>query len=75
MSKDIQRLHFGPWVEIEALQGFLEQNGIKSYVRDQFNESVHAGFVDGLPNNVDLYVPMEQLDDAMVILKDFLSES
>ena len=70
-KRDIRRLHSASIIEIEELRKILEDNKISTLVRDQFQESVHAGFVDANPGLVDIYVLDEDFEDAVKLLAEF----
>lgn len=58
-------------IEIEKIQAYLEENGISSSIRDEFSEGLHAGFPNGIPNQVSLYVMDNDVERANKIIEDF----
>ncbi len=73
MTQDAMNCLFsGTRFEVEALKGILELNNIEVMMRDRFNEGLHAGFVDGIAEEIDLFVLAHDLDRATIICKDFI---
>lgn len=58
-------------IEIEKIQAYLEENGITTSIRDEFSEGLHAGFPNGIPNEVSLYVLENDSEKAKSIIADF----
>lgn len=71
VKKDIVRLHSGSIIEIEALRDFLEKNNISTLTREQFQEGLNAGFPDGTPGLVDLFVLEEDYEVAIKLFADY----
>ncbi len=67
------KLHTASLVDIEVIQDYLEQNNISTSIRDEFNEGLHAGFPNGIPNEVSLMVMKKDFEQAEVLLKEFLA--
>lgn len=61
-------------IEIEKIQAYLEEKDITTSIRDKFSEGLHAGFPDGIPNEVSLYVLENDKEKAQVVLNDFHKE-
>ncbi|MFB6340964.1 putative signal transducing protein [Saccharicrinis sp. FJH62] len=70
-KRDIRRLHSASVFEIDELRKVLEDNNISTLVRDQFQESIRAGFADANPGLVDIYVLDEDFEDAVKLLAEF----
>ncbi len=68
----VVKLYTASLVEVEGIQGYLEENGISTSVRDEFNEGLHAGFPNGVPNDVTLMVMEKELEKAQGLLKAYL---
>lgn len=71
-DKGVVRIYTGSEVLVGMLKGILEEAGITSMVRDEFQASISAGFVSGVPSALDLYIQEGDLAAAEPILKDFL---
>ncbi|MFB6319615.1 putative signal transducing protein [Saccharicrinis sp. FJH54] len=70
-KRDIRLLHSASVVEIEELRKILEDNGISTLVRNQFQEGVHAGFAEASPGLIDIYVLDEDFETAVKLLSEF----
>lgn len=73
-TNKVIELFTGSLIEIEKIQGYLEEKGITTSIRDKFSEGLHAGFPSGIPNEVTLYVLENDKEKAQVILDDFHKE-
>ncbi len=70
-TNKVIEVHAASIVEIEKIQAYLEENGISSSIRDEFSEGLHAGFPNGIPNQVSLYVLESDAPKARTIINDF----
>jgi len=57
--------------EIAYLRGILDENGISSFLKNDFHSGAIAGFSGGLPTLIDLYILQADVAKAEPILKDF----
>jgi hypothetical protein len=71
-DKGVVRVYTGREVLVGMLKGILEEAGITSMVRDEFQASISAGFVSGVPSAVDLYIQEGDLEAAEPIIRDFV---
>lgn len=55
-------------IEVEGIQGYLEDNSIATSIRDEFSEGLHAGFPGGVPNQVSLMVLESQFSKAKSLM-------
>lgn len=62
----------GTEIEVILLKGELEDNGISTLVRDDFNSSISAGFFAGSPSSLDLFINESDLEKAEPIIQEFL---
>ena len=62
------RIFTGDSITVGLIKSELEQKGIASFVRDDFQSSLGAGFVSGIPNNIDIYVEEINLEEAQEII-------
>ncbi|MCA1744310.1 MAG: DUF2007 domain-containing protein [Bacteroidales bacterium] len=74
-DKGVVRIYTGSEVLVGMLKGILEEAGITSMVRDEFQASISAGFVSGVPSALDLYIQESDRVAAEPILKDFLKNN
>ncbi|MDG5800660.1 DUF2007 domain-containing protein [Marinilabiliaceae bacterium ANBcel2] len=68
------RVYTGSEVSVAILKGKLEEVGVSSMIKSDFNSSIAAGFVQGTRNAVDLYVQKKDLSAAESVIKKFLEE-
>ncbi|MCL3779841.1 DUF2007 domain-containing protein [Prolixibacteraceae bacterium JC049] len=59
----------GSVVEVELLKNQLEDIGIESMLKDEFQEGAHAGFGAGIPGVVDLYVFEKDVVQALAFIE------
>ncbi|GAO29962.1 putative signal transducing protein [Geofilum rubicundum] len=74
-DKGVVRVYTGREVQVGILKGVLEEAGITSMVRDEFQASISAGFVNGVPSALDLYIQEGDLAAAEPIINDFLKNN
>ncbi len=74
-DKGIVRVYTGREVQVGMLKGLLEEAGITSMIRDEFQASISAGFVSGVPSALDLYVQESDRKAAAPIIEDFLKNN
>ncbi len=71
-DKGVVRIYTGSEVLVGMLKGILEEAGITSMIKDEFQSSISAGFVGGVPSSLDLYIQESDMVAAEPILEDFL---
>ena len=64
----------GSLIEIQRLQLDLDDQGIPSMVKNNFQSGLRAGFYGGSPSQVELFIYEEDLDRAKPILEAFKEE-
>lgn len=64
----------GSLIEIQRLQLDLDDQGIPSMVKNNFQSGLRAGFYGGSPSLVELFIYEEDLDKANPILEAFKEE-
>ena len=72
---DLIRIFTGSEVLVILLKGELEQTGVQSMVKNDYDAGLSAGFVSGVPSAVDLYIQKSDLDKAEPILSDFIKNN
>ncbi len=55
-DEDIVKIFTGSTITVNILKEELEEAGIPSLVKNDFDTGIVAGFVGGIPNLADLYV-------------------
>ena len=68
-DQDYEWVYTGSDVNVQFLQDLLNNAGISSRVRNDFDSGLRAGFGGGLPGQVLLFAEKTQLDEAMKIAK------
>jgi hypothetical protein len=63
------KLFTGGDVIIARIKQELELEGINSLVKDRYKQGLAAGFGDGVPSAIDLFVTEEDYDKAIQIVK------
>lgn len=67
------RIYSGSEVSALLLKDELEQAGVMSMVKNDFQSGVIAGFAGGVPSEVDLYIEEADLVKAEPIVNNFLT--
>ncbi|MCG6190414.1 putative signal transducing protein [Maribellus maritimus] len=62
-------IYTGGEVIIQRLKAELEQKGINSIIKDRFKEGIAAGFVDGVPSAIRLFVNESDAEKALEVVK------
>lgn len=66
------RVFAGSEITVNLLMAELENEGIPSYVINEYEQSNFRGFSTGTPYSVDLYVLDTDLEKAEPIVQEFL---
>ena len=72
---DLIRIFTGSEVLVILLKGELEQTGVQSMIKNDYDAGLSAGFVSGVPSAVDLFIQKSDLDKAEPILTDFMKNN
>ena len=64
----------GSEIEVNLLKAELEEEGIPSLIKNDFQMGLSAGFVAGIPSAIDLLVNESDKRRAEIIAKDFLQD-
>ena len=73
-SGEIVLIYTGGEVIIQRLKAELQQQGIQSIIKDGFKQGLAAGFGEGVPSAIDLYVAAEEAEQAQEIVKAIVEE-
>lgn len=65
------RVYTGSEITVNLLMEELERSGIGCYVQNDFSSGIHAGFMGGIPDTVDLYIKEVDVMRAQLILREF----
>ncbi|MBN1985738.1 MAG: DUF2007 domain-containing protein [Prolixibacteraceae bacterium] len=71
---EIVLIYTGGEVIIRRLEAELQQQGIQSIIKDGFKQGLAAGFGEGVPSAIDLYVAAEQAEQAQEIVKAIVED-
>ena len=67
-------VYTGNDIIISRIKHELELKGIKSIVKDGFNDGLSAGFGGGIPSAVDLFVTEDDFEQANEIVEAIATE-
>ncbi len=65
------RVFTGSEITVNLLKEELERAGIGCYVQNDFSSGIHAGFMGGIPDVVDLHIKEVDVMRAQLILREF----
>lgn len=65
-------VYTGTEITVNLLKEELEKTGIASYIRNDFNSGLTAGFSGGSPSAVDLCVEEKDVPEAEPIVQQFI---
>ena len=72
-ESNYERVYTGSLINVQFLQTMLQDRGINSITRDDFQSGMMAGFGGGVPNHVQLFVKKSDIDEAIPIIEKSLS--
>lgn len=73
-QENIVKLYTGGDVIINRIKLTLQAAGINSLIKDGFKQGLAAGFGEGVPSAIDIFVTQEDFKKAEKILKTILEE-
>lgn len=71
-GEDLIRIYSGTEVSVILLKGNLEEAGISSMIKNDFQSGNSAGFYGGIPSAVDLFIQASDMERAQAVVNDFL---
>jgi len=74
MSDNILNIYTGGEVMVNRLKQELESQGINCLIQDGFKQGLIAGFGEGVPSAIDLYVKESDLEKALEIVQAITQE-
>ncbi len=75
MSDELKRVYVGSRIEGLFLKEMLEEKGIGVMTKDAFQESISAGWADGLPGDrMRILVNADNYDAAKNLIDEYISE-
>lgn len=69
----IIRVYSGSEITALLLKEELEQAGVMTMIKNDFQSGVIAGFAGGIPSDVDLYIDESDLAKAEPVVSNFLT--
>lgn len=69
----IIRVYSGSEITALLLKEELEQAGVMTMIKNDFQSGVIAGFAGGIPSDVDLYINESDLPKAEPVVSNFLT--
>lgn len=68
-DENYEHVYTGSEVNVQYLQELLNQKGISSRIRNDFDSGLRAGFGGGLPGQVQLFAVKSHLEEASKIAR------
>ncbi|WP_459209797.1 putative signal transducing protein [Aquimarina rhabdastrellae] len=72
-ESDYERVYTGSLINVQFLQNVLQDSGINSLTRDDFESGLRGGFGGGLPNQIQLFVKKTDAENALPIIEKSLA--
>ncbi len=69
--KDLTSVFTGSRMETNVIIEILKDNDIPVVAHNQFQEGLHAGFIDGLPGDVKLMIEKEDVEKAQMLIQEY----
>lgn len=74
-EEEFKRVYTGSEVNVQYLKNLLEEAGIRTRVRNDFDSGLRAGFGGGLPGQVQLFAISSHYDEALKISQTTFPEN
>ncbi|MCX2837667.1 DUF2007 domain-containing protein [Salinimicrobium sp. MT39] len=74
-QQEYKRVYTGSEVNVQHLQNLLEEEGIATRVRNDFDSGLRAGFGGGLPGQVLLFARSKDYEKALRITNETFPDS
>ena len=68
------KIFTGSEIMISMIKGELENHGIASLIKSDFNSGVTAGFSEGVPSAIDLYIEPKKVEEARQLIDDLIND-
>ncbi|HLP74961.1 MAG TPA: DUF2007 domain-containing protein [Bacteroidales bacterium] len=75
MRDELIKVFTGSDVSVILLKGLLEETGIPSIIRNEYQSGINAGFFGGVPASVDLLIKESDFSRAEPLIRDFVSKN
>lgn len=74
-EEEYKRIYTGSEVNVQHLQSILEEEGIPTRVRNDFDSGLRAGFGGGLPGQVLLFAKTQDYEKALRLTRETFPDS
>jgi len=74
MEDNVVKIYTGGDVIINRLKDELEAQGIYSLIKDRYKQGLAAGYGDGVPSAIDLFVLESDQEKALEVVKAITEE-
>jgi len=71
-QNNLIRVFTGSEISVILLKGELEENGIASLIRNDYQSGASAGFYGGSASGIDLFIQESDLKTAEPIIEEFI---
>ncbi len=75
IESNYTKIHTGNFIITQLIVDRLQEKGISAVVKDESESGRLAGFMASIQGQQELYVNNEELDDAVHIVEEVLSET
>lgn len=73
-NKELKIVYTGSVIDAGFIKSYLEDNGISSLMKDEYRQSIIAGWVSpGSENSVKVYVQKKDFEKASILVKEYLN--
>jgi hypothetical protein len=73
-NDDLVKLYTGADIIINRIKMELEARGINTLIKDGFKQGLAAGFGEGVPSAIDIFVTQEDFEKANEIVNAIIEE-
>lgn len=73
-NNNLVKLYTGGDVIINRIKQELEEAGISTMVKDGYKQGLAAGFGDGVPSAIDIFVVESDIEKANEIIKGIIED-
>jgi hypothetical protein len=74
-KNELIRIYTGTEVTVTLLKGRLEELGISSIIKNDYQSGVKVGFVGGVQSAVDLFIQLSDFEKAEPAIRDFIIQN
>lgn len=74
-GNNLVKVFTGSEVSVILLKGVLEENGISTIIKNEYQSGITAGFFSGVPSAIDLYIKESDFKQAEPIIHEFVKNN